>query len=184
MKLGNVVETGSNHDGTTEASSQYVALDSIEFKFSRTLNLRDRLTINNQALSSGISELTLRGCRNGVESDLLVRLFLYQHRTSRPQLLPALEFLVQGLFCSLFLFTGHWFMFLITVPVSCYHINLFLKREHLIDVTEVFKTLKREKYFRFAKLIFYLLLFLVVIFRLTLSAFNALSDEGDVLHLF
>lgn len=28
MKLGNVVETGSNHDGTTEASSQYVALDS------------------------------------------------------------------------------------------------------------------------------------------------------------
>ena len=41
----------------------------------------------------------------------------------------------------------------------------FLKREHLIDVTEVFRALKREKYFRLAKLIFYLLLFLVVIFR-------------------
>lgn len=41
----------------------------------------------------------------------------------------------------------------------------FLKREHLIDVTEVFRALKREKYFRLAKLIFYLLLFLIVIFR-------------------
>ena len=28
IKLGNVVETGSNHDGTTEASLQYVALAS------------------------------------------------------------------------------------------------------------------------------------------------------------
>lgn len=104
--------------------------------------------------------------------------------SSRINTLVIPEFLVQGVFCSLFLFTGHWFMFLITVPVSCYHINLFLKREHLIDVTEVFRALKREKYFRLAKLIFYLLLFLIVIFRLTLSAFNSLSDEDDVLHLF
>ncbi|XP_022151666.1 protein cornichon homolog 1-like isoform X2 [Momordica charantia] len=104
--------------------------------------------------------------------------------SSRINKLVIPEFIVQGVFCSLFLLTGHWFMFLITVPVSCYHIRLFLKREHLIDVTEVFRVLKREKYFRLGKLIFYLLMFLIVIFRLTLSAFNSLSDEDDIIHLF
>ncbi|KAG6603241.1 protein cornichon homolog 1-like isoform X1 [Cucurbita moschata] len=105
--------------------------------------------------------------------------------SSRINKLVIPEFVVQGVFCSLFLFTGHWFMFLITVPVSCYHINLFLKKEHLIDVTEVFRTLKREKYFRLAKLIFYLLLFLVVIFRIIMvagmkSVFDSAPDDIDI----
>ncbi|XP_038883915.1 protein cornichon homolog 1 isoform X1 [Benincasa hispida] len=105
--------------------------------------------------------------------------------SSRINKLVIPEFLVQGVFCSLFLFTGHWFMFLITVPVSCYHINLFLKREHLIDVTEVFRALKREKYFRLAKLIFYLLLFLIVIFRIIMvagmkSVFDSAPEDIDI----
>ncbi|XP_031740205.1 protein cornichon homolog 1 isoform X1 [Cucumis sativus] len=105
--------------------------------------------------------------------------------SSRINKLVIPEFLVQGVFCSLFLFTGHWFMFLITVPVTCYHINLFLKREHLIDVTEVFRALKREKYFRLAKLIFYLLLFLVVIFRIIVvagmkSVFDSAPEDLDI----
>ncbi|XP_008442268.1 protein cornichon homolog 1 isoform X1 [Cucumis melo] len=105
--------------------------------------------------------------------------------SSRINKLVLPEFLVQGVFCSLFLFTGHWFMFLITVPVTCYHINLFLKREHLIDVTEVFRALKREKYFRLAKLIFYLLLFLIVIFRIIMvaemkSVFDSAPEDIDI----
>lgn len=34
------------------------------------------------------------------------------------------EFIVQGALCALCLFTGHWFMFLLTLPVTCYHIML------------------------------------------------------------
>ncbi|XP_022151664.1 protein cornichon homolog 1-like isoform X1 [Momordica charantia] len=99
--------------------------------------------------------------------------------SSRINKLVIPEFIVQGVFCSLFLLTGHWFMFLITVPVSCYHIRLFLKREHLIDVTEVFRVLKREKYFRLGKLIFYLLMFLIVIFRIIVAAgMNSVFDSA------
>ncbi|KAA0035787.1 protein cornichon-like protein 1 isoform X1 [Cucumis melo var. makuwa] len=61
----------------------------------------------------------------------------------------------------------------------------FLKREHLIDVTEVFRALKREKYFRLAKLIFYLLLFLIVIFRIIMvaemkSVFDSAPEDIDI----
>ncbi|KAL2347391.1 hypothetical protein Fmac_001391 [Flemingia macrophylla] len=34
------------------------------------------------------------------------------------------EFIVQGALCALCLFTGHWFMFLLTVPFICYHLML------------------------------------------------------------
>lgn len=34
------------------------------------------------------------------------------------------EFLLQGFLCALFLLTWHWFMFLLTVPLTAYHIML------------------------------------------------------------
>ncbi|OIW11434.1 hypothetical protein TanjilG_26800 [Lupinus angustifolius] len=56
-------------------------------------------------------------------------------------------------------------MFLITLPLTCYHINLYVKRQHLVDVTEVFSVLNAEKKFRLAKLAFYLVLLIITIFR-------------------
>ncbi|RVW46962.1 hypothetical protein CK203_012290 [Vitis vinifera] len=44
----------------------------------------------------------------------------------------------------------------------------FMKRQHLIDVTEVFRTLSAEKKYRVAKLAFYLFLFIIVIIRFSL----------------
>lgn len=41
----------------------------------------------------------------------------------------------------------------------------YVKREHLIDVTEVFRVLSAEKKFRIAKLVLYLIVLIVVIFR-------------------
>jgi len=34
------------------------------------------------------------------------------------------EFIGQGLLCAFCLLTGHWIMFLMTVPVTCYHVML------------------------------------------------------------
>ncbi|KAI4348738.1 hypothetical protein L6164_009424 [Bauhinia variegata] len=89
------------------------------------------------------------------------------------------EFIAQGLLCALFLFTGHWFMFLLTVPVTCYHVRLYVKRQHLLDVTEVFRVLRDEKNFRIAKLALYLVLLIVTIFRLTLYGVHYLGLEDD-----
>ncbi|XP_019444126.1 PREDICTED: protein cornichon homolog 1-like [Lupinus angustifolius] len=89
------------------------------------------------------------------------------------------EFITQVSMCVLFLVTGHWVMFLITLPLTCYHINLYVKRQHLVDVTEVFSVLNAEKKFRLAKLAFYLVLLIITIFRLVLIGvfYLDLDDE-------
>ncbi|KAK4272560.1 hypothetical protein QN277_021099 [Acacia crassicarpa] len=89
------------------------------------------------------------------------------------------EFIGQGLLCALFLFTGHWFMFLLTVPLTCYHAMLYVKRQHLLDVTEVFRVLNAEKKYRIAKLAFYLSLLLITVFRLTLFIVYYLDLDDD-----
>ncbi|XP_057424240.1 protein cornichon homolog 1 isoform X2 [Lotus japonicus] len=94
------------------------------------------------------------------------------------------EFIGQGVLCALCLFTGHWVMFLLTVPVTCYHVMLYVKRQHLIDVTEVFRVLNAEKRFRIAKLVLYLTVLIVTIFRLLaagrLKLYNSRFEELDI----
>ncbi|CAL0326662.1 unnamed protein product [Lupinus luteus] len=89
------------------------------------------------------------------------------------------EFIAQVSMCVLFLVTGHWFMFLITLPLTCYHINLYLKRQHLVDVTEVFRVLNAEKKFRLAKLAFYLVVLIITIFRLVLIGVYYLDLDDE-----
>ncbi|KZV46302.1 pentatricopeptide repeat-containing protein mitochondrial-like [Dorcoceras hygrometricum] len=91
--------------------------------------------------------------------------------------------MLQGAFCILFLLTGHWIMFLLTLPPACYNLNLYLSRKHLIDVTEVFRVLNTEKKVRIAKLGFYVIFFAIVIARLAFSAINAVFGDEDDLHL-
>ncbi|OVA07868.1 Cornichon [Macleaya cordata] len=89
------------------------------------------------------------------------------------------EFLVQGALCVLYLLTWHWFMFLISAPVTYYHLKLYMERKHLVDVTEIFSLLNGEKKYRYVKLGFYLFLFCVVIFRLVRVAVLAVLAEDD-----
>ncbi|KAG1327260.1 protein cornichon [Cocos nucifera] len=89
------------------------------------------------------------------------------------------EFLVQGILCASFLLTWHWFPFLIMAPITYYHINLFLNRRHLIDVTEIFRLLNGEKKYRIIKLAIYFSIFVIVIYRLVMSAVLLLMDEDD-----
>lgn len=91
------------------------------------------------------------------------------------------EFVLQGVFSAFFLLTWHWFMFLMTLPITCYNMMLYIKRKHLIDVTEVFRFLDVEKKYRIIKLAFYLFIFIIVVVRLVLSIFNSLVDEDDSL---
>ncbi|KAL5744108.1 hypothetical protein ACOSQ2_027224 [Xanthoceras sorbifolium] len=104
--------------------------------------------------------------------------------SSRINIWVVPEIFLQGLLCFLLLVTGHWFTFLAAVPLACYHAFLYTKRQHLIDVTEVFRTIKAEKRFRFVKLGFYVLFFVMVVFRLTLSSFEALAGDDEDMHVF
>ncbi|XP_031280281.1 protein cornichon homolog 1 [Pistacia vera] len=94
------------------------------------------------------------------------------------------EFLLHGVFCVLLLVTGHWLIFLVTVPLAGYHALLYMKRQHLIDVTEVFRNLKFEKKLRFFKLGFYVVFFVLVVFNLAIATFEAVSGMDDDLHIY
>ncbi|XP_073157547.1 protein cornichon homolog 1 [Henckelia pumila] len=94
------------------------------------------------------------------------------------------EYVLHGAFCIMFLLTGHWIMFLLTLPVACYNLKLFLSRQHLIDVTEVFRVLNTEKKVRIVKVGFYVLFFALVITRLAFSAITAVFGDDDDLRGF
>lgn len=84
------------------------------------------------------------------------------------------EFITQGVLSLLFLLTGHWIMALLSIPYLYYNVTLYNRREHLIDVTEVFNMLNREKKKRLFKL-GYLMLFLFM--SLFWLIYSALEDD-------
>lgn len=90
------------------------------------------------------------------------------------------EFVVQGVLCILLILTWHWFPLLLMAPITYYHIQLYMKRQHLVDVTEIFRTLNGEKKSRIIKLAFYFSIFIIVIYNLVVSAVVLLIDEHEV----
>nr|CAD1830182.1 unnamed protein product [Ananas comosus var. bracteatus] len=74
------------------------------------------------------------------------------------------EFALQGVLCLLFLLSGHWLMFLLSTPLVYYNVKLYQQRQHLVDVTEIFNLLHREKKRRLIKLISLVVLLFLSLF--------------------
>ncbi|XP_051132423.1 protein cornichon homolog 4-like isoform X2 [Andrographis paniculata] len=62
------------------------------------------------------------------------------------------EFAIQATLCLLHLITWHWGMFLLCLPYLYYNVKLYTQKQHLVDVTEIFNQLPKEKKIRFFKL--------------------------------
>ncbi|KAK6158058.1 hypothetical protein DH2020_005372 [Rehmannia glutinosa] len=84
------------------------------------------------------------------------------------------EFITEGVLCFLFLVTGHWVMSLLCVPYLYYNVRLYLQRQHLVDVTEIFNLLNWEKKQRLFKLGYIVLLLFMCLFWMI---YNALEDD-------
>ncbi|KAF8032398.1 hypothetical protein BT93_D1344 [Corymbia citriodora subsp. variegata] len=74
------------------------------------------------------------------------------------------EFVSQGVLCFIYLVTGCWCMFLLSLPYLVYNIRLWKRNQYLIDVTEIYNNLKREKDQRLFKLYYLILLVVIAIF--------------------
>ncbi|KAK4770640.1 hypothetical protein SAY87_031172 [Trapa incisa] len=85
------------------------------------------------------------------------------------------EFIVQGVLCLFYLGTGHWVMSLLSVPYLYYNVNLYLRRQHLVDVTEIYNMLKWEKKQRLFKLAYLIILLFLSMFWMIMAAL----DEHD-----
>ncbi|XP_011078860.1 protein cornichon homolog 1 [Sesamum indicum] len=105
--------------------------------------------------------------------------------SSRINSVIVLEYLLHGVFCIMFLVTGHWVMFLVSLPPAYYNLKQYLSKQHLVDVTEVFRVLNAEKKVRLVKLGFYVVFFGLVITRLALSVvFVVFGDDDEAIHWF
>ncbi|KAL3819885.1 hypothetical protein ACJIZ3_005790 [Penstemon smallii] len=94
------------------------------------------------------------------------------------------EYLLHAAFSILFLVTGHWIMFLVSLPPALYNLKLYLSQKHLIYVTEVFRVVNAEKKARLLKIGFYVVFFAIVIVRLMFSIVNAVFADDDSIHGF
>nr|XP_043612800.1 protein cornichon homolog 4-like [Erigeron canadensis] len=84
------------------------------------------------------------------------------------------EFITQGVLCLIYLLTGHWVMFLLGLPYLYYNVRLYTRKQHLVDVTEIFNQLnwaKKERLFKLGYLIF--LLFITLFWMI----YSALDDD-------
>ncbi|CAI9775719.1 unnamed protein product [Fraxinus pennsylvanica] len=87
------------------------------------------------------------------------------------------EFITQGVLCFLFLMTGHWVMSLLCIPYLYYNVRLYMQRQHLVDVTEIFNLLSWEKKQRIIKLGYIVLLLFISLFWMI---YNALEDDDEL----
>ncbi|KAI4302781.1 hypothetical protein MLD38_038489 [Melastoma candidum] len=55
------------------------------------------------------------------------------------------EFIVHGVLCSSYLFSGHWFLFLLSLPYLYYNYRLYSRNGHTIYVAEIYTDLNKEK---------------------------------------
>lgn len=88
------------------------------------------------------------------------------------------EFITQGVLCFLFLMTGHWVMSLLCIPYLYYNVRLYMQRQHLVDVTEIFNLLSWEKKQRIIKLGYIVVLLFISLFWMI---YNALEDDDELL---
>jgi len=86
------------------------------------------------------------------------------------------EFVLQALLSVLFLLSGHWAMFLLSVPMVYYNYTLYQRRQHLVDVTEIFNQLGREKKRRLFKIVSLVILLFLSLFWMIWSV---LSEEDE-----
>ncbi|KAG7894073.1 hypothetical protein KL906_001442 [Ogataea polymorpha] len=76
------------------------------------------------------------------------------------------EAAVHAVLTALFLVNGYWFTFLLNLPILAYNSNKIYNKNHLLDATEIFRTLSKHKKESFVKLGFHLLMFFYYLYRM------------------
>lgn len=91
------------------------------------------------------------------------------------------EFGLQALITVLMLCTGRWLVGGLQLVVLAFNLRLVFLQQYRVDVTEVFRELGREKKIRMVKLVMYVLIFVIVIYKLVETAVHTLlTPEGRV----
>ncbi|KAF8432884.1 cornichon [Terfezia claveryi] len=79
------------------------------------------------------------------------------------------EAAVHAFLSLLFLINGYWMAFALNLPLLGYNIKKFLDNAHLLDATEIFRTLNKHKKESFVKLGFHLVMFFFYLYSMIVA---------------
>ncbi|PWN95836.1 hypothetical protein FA09DRAFT_344164 [Tilletiopsis washingtonensis] len=85
------------------------------------------------------------------------------------------EMIAHAVLTVFFLLGGQWVAFLLNAPLVAFNANKVMNKNHMLDATEIFRTLSGHKKECFVKLGFYLLSFFYYLYRMIV----ALIGETD-----
>ncbi|PWN33527.1 putative ERV14 [Meira miltonrushii] len=68
-----------------------------------------------------------------------------------------------------FLLSGQWLAFILNAPLVAFNVNKVMNKNHMLDATEIFRTLSLHKKECFYKLGFYLISFFYYLYRMILA---------------
>ncbi|PWN26600.1 hypothetical protein BDZ90DRAFT_233206 [Jaminaea rosea] len=79
------------------------------------------------------------------------------------------EMIVHASLTLLFLLSGQWLVFLLNVPLVAWNAKKVMDKNHLLDATEIFRTLNSHKKQAFIKLAIFLLSFFLYLYKMIVA---------------
>ncbi|KAF3918994.1 hypothetical protein ABW20_dc0109730 [Dactylellina cionopaga] len=79
------------------------------------------------------------------------------------------EAAVHGSLTALFLINGYWLALALNLPLVAFNVKKFLDNAHLLDATEIFRTLNKHKKESFIKLGFHLVMFFFYLYSMIVA---------------
>lgn len=90
------------------------------------------------------------------------------------------EFVIQSTMMGLLMICGKWLTGSYHLLMTIYNWREYIRRDHRVDATDVFQKIKFQKHIRMGKLIFYLLSFVLLIYKVVDSAIDAFSSPEEL----
>lgn len=97
--------------------------------------------------------------------------------------LQPVEYILNAVLAAFLLITGKWVAASIHICISLYNLRIYLQREHIVDVTEIFRQLPKQKMMRMIKLVIFLFSFVLIIYRCALLSACHLTHQTPMLIL-
>jgi hypothetical protein len=79
------------------------------------------------------------------------------------------EAAVHGFLTFLFLINGYWVALILNLPLAAFNVKKILDKAHLLDATEIFRTLNKHKKESFIKLGFHLVMFFFYLYSMIVA---------------
>ena len=88
-----------------------------------------------------------------------------------------MEYILNAVLAVFLLVTGNWVAASIHICISLYNLRIYLQREHIVDVTEIFRQLPKQKMMRMIKLVIFLFSFVLIIYRCATALHKASTKQ-------